>query len=226
MLVKNSQEDIYLNLPPYVESVILKISGGTDSALVGYLLSKYISEERPDLKVIPLTVIHGEKPFQEVFSRKVLEFLSDQFGDIFLEHLVELAPTRDDYLRVQVELLDKAYQSGNQGRRADAHANGITKNPPDAIMDSIFEQFGARGPVDNRHPGTKRGQYDDSTDRIRWQPLINLDKKGVADLYESLSLKETLLPLTRSCEDYTEDFSKHCGQCWWCAERQWGFGHL
>jgi 7-cyano-7-deazaguanine synthase in queuosine biosynthesis len=35
-----------------------------------------------------------------------------------------------------------------------------------------------------------------------------------------------IFPITRSCESWTNDFSKHCGECWWCKEREWGFGRL
>ena len=62
-------------------------------------------------------------------------------------------------------------------------------------------------------------------------PLINIDKQGVKELYEKFGLLDTLYPLTRSCESFTDDFSKHCGEykdeqdvCWFCKERYWGFG--
>ena len=55
---------------------------------------------------------------------------------------------------------------------------------------------------------------------------INIDKKGVAELYDYFGLMDTLFPLTRSCEDWTDDFSAHCGKCWFCLERLWGFGKL
>ena len=57
-----------------------------------------------------------------------------------------------------------------------------------------------------------------------WRPLINVDKKGVAEHYTRLGVLEELFPLTRSCEVHTTDFSEHCGECWFCKERLWGFG--
>ena len=27
-------------------------------------------------------------------------------------------------------------------------------------------------------------------------------------------------------KNFTDDFSHHCGECWWCKERHWGFGRF
>jgi len=57
-------------------------------------------------------------------------------------------------------------------------------------------------------------------------PFSNVDKKAIAELYEHYNLIDTLFPMTRSCEAETNYFSKHCGKCWWCGEREYGFGRL
>jgi 7-cyano-7-deazaguanine synthase in queuosine biosynthesis len=48
----------------------------------------------------------------------------------------------------------------------------------------------------------------------------------VSELYDYFDLQNTLFPLTRSCEQYTDDFTQHCDNCWFCGERKWGFGRL
>ena len=57
MIFKNSQQDIILNEGDAIKVVGLKVSGGADSALVAYMLSKYVVEERPDIKIIPVRSI-------------------------------------------------------------------------------------------------------------------------------------------------------------------------
>ena len=59
-------------------------------------------------------------------------------------------------------------------------------------------------------------------------PFKNIDKKGIAELYEMHGLVDTLYPITRTCEDYSNDPDdvQHCGECVWCQERLWGFGKL
>ena len=59
-----------------------------------------------------------------------------------------------------------------------------------------------------------------------------IDKQGLGKLYKEHDLMESLFPLTYSCEYYSRDKmygdvgDKHCGKCWWCQEREWGFGKL
>ena len=80
MIFKNSQQDINIEEPNDVKVVSLKISGGADSAIVGYMLSKYVAEERPDIKIIPLTTNHPKKPYQGVFAPRIINFYKDTFG--------------------------------------------------------------------------------------------------------------------------------------------------
>ena len=61
-------------------------------------------------------------------------------------------------------------------------------------------------------------------DRV-YNPIINNDKRDVAKLYRSLNIERELFPYTRSCED-DKHIDGHCGVCWWCKERIWGFGYL
>jgi len=220
MIIKNSQQDIIIDESNDVKVIGLKISGGADSAIVGYMLCKYVTEERPDIKILPITTIHTGKPFQEIYSKRVVAFLKEQFGDIFLEHQTnqcdELGET---YVTSQEQLLKSCYKNKQIG--VGAHYTGITANPPLEIT----ETFGHAGPDDDRN-----GKMFE-THGIRWRkPLANIDKKGVAELYHSLGVFDTLFPITRSCEAWAKheeyNIDKHCGTCWWCKERHWGFGKL
>jgi 7-cyano-7-deazaguanine synthase in queuosine biosynthesis len=64
-------------------------------------------------------------------------------------------------------------------------------------------------------------------------PWTNFNKQTIAQLYAQENLMDSLFPLTRSCEwapvmgeDIPDPHGAHCGQCWWCQERYWGFGRL
>ena len=215
MIFKNSQEDIFIRIPDRVKTVSLKISGGADSAIVGYMLCKYVTEERPDIKIVPVTTIHPEKPFQEIYSKRVLEFLRNEFGDIFTKHYVNTAKNADDYVDAQ----DRVWQEANSIESIDCNFSGVTANPPK----EVYNQWLSAGPADNRD-----GKNFPQREKDSYRHLVNIDKKGVAELYETLGLMETLFPITRSCEAYEHEphynIDKHCEQCWWCNERYWGFG--
>ena len=55
--------------------------------------------------------------------------------------------------------------------------------------------------------------------------IFNFDKKELAQIYKEYDLLDTLFPVTRSCEGW-QNITGHCGKCWWCEERMWGFGKL
>jgi hypothetical protein len=211
MIVSNSQQDVVIDLPKNVKHVGLKISGGADSAIVGYMLSKYVVEERPDITIIPITVNQVGKAYQEQFAKQVLGFLKKEFGNIYGKHYTSTSQEFATYASTQDDLMKTLYD----GNVIDCHFVGITQNPP---VD-ITPKEGVKGPKDDREPGTVRPVLAGNSYRL----LVNIDKKGVKELYDTFNLMDTLFPLTRSCEDVTDDFSKHCEQCWWCAERYYGF---
>lgn len=214
MIFKNSQQDVVIEEPQDVKVVALKISGGADSAIVAYMLSKYVVEERPDIKIIPITTIHAEKPFQEIYSKRVLDFLRKEFGEIFGKHYINTAKNGPDYVPAQDRIWNEAWKS----EFMQSNYSGITANPPKQIM----ETFRDDGPADDRN-----GKRFPISVRNSHRHLVNIDKKGVAELYETLGVMDTLFPITRSCEAYenwpTYNIDKHCGECWWCEERHWGF---
>ena len=212
MIFYNSQQNIEIYEEHAVKNVGLRISGGADSAIVGYMLGKFIVEERPDIKIIPITTIHAEKPFQEIYSKKIINFLRQEFGEIFLEHQINTAIDRTFYITAQDDLTKHVKDN------LDMHVfyHGLTSNPPADVL----KEFNMPGPTDNRN-----GKNFPTRKRNVRLPLANIDKKGVAELYKTLGVMESLYPNTRSCEEYTlGPFETHCEKCWWCKERHWGFG--
>ena len=96
----------------------------------------------------------------------------------------------------------------------------ITANPP---TDVVFTAQGSE--QSNRDPLTIKKEIE--YDGFLYQPFVNKDKKTIADIYKQLNLMETLFPVTRSCEQIGKlEYYDHCGKCWWCEERQWGFGRV
>ncbi len=216
MLIKNSQQDIEIVLPNAVKNVGLRISGGADSAIVGYMLSKYVYEERPDIKIVPITVQQIGKNYQLTFAKKIIEFYKKTFGDIFLQHQTAVSLHESKYSEAQQKLQKYLYREG----MIDFHFVGITLNPPTGVIPESTFSEGWTEPPDRIRTGKLKPMYEGK----RCTPLINIDKRGVAELYHTLGVIDTLFPLTRSCEEFTDDFSKHCKKCWFCAERFYGFG--
>ena len=54
-------------------------------------------------------------------------------------------------------------------------------------------------------------------------PYSKLTKRDIALKYYEYGIHNKLFPLTFSCIVNTD---VHCGKCWWCQERLWGFGRI
>jgi hypothetical protein len=184
------------------------------------MLSKYKATERPEITIHPITAVNILKPYQLIFSKKVIEFCEKEFDIKFSEHLYcDPVMEGPDLQAAQDKLLNDAYDSGI----IDCHVSGINCNPPIEVCNS-FE-----GVVQ------ERAFERDRTDELKsvmpgycsYRPFANLDKKGIKEIYDHFNLMDTLFPITKSCESKTYDWSTpHCGWCWWCHERRWGFGRL
>jgi 7-cyano-7-deazaguanine synthase in queuosine biosynthesis len=220
MIIANSQQNISIYLLPRVKNVGIKISGGADSAIVAYMLAKYIAEERPDVTIIPITINFNGRAYQEEFSKKVIAFIEKEFNIKFGEHKIGFCPSVEAFDDYQKQFMYNI----TSNKEIDSLYYGVTKNPSDNVLET-FPDSKKIGPKDDRTPLADNKKRP-TMDRYWWgfTPLVNIDKQGVRELYEHFGLMDTLFPLTRSCEAWTTDFTKHCEECWWCHERHWGFG--
>ncbi len=220
MLFKNSQDDYKMSIDSSITRIGLKISGGADSALVAYMLAKYAEAERPDLKIYPITGVSEKKPFQAIFSKQVITKIESLVNYTFDTHITGSVRSDTNYAKDQDTLVSNAYKSYG----LQAHYAGITANPsaeqaPELVDPSEFNSEW----YNDRQRGKEKKLY---TNGLSTRPLINTDKKGVYEHYVTLGILEEIFPLTRSCEIHTTDFTHHCGECWFCKERYWGFGRL
>ena len=217
MLFINSQDSYEMIIPDDETRIGLKISGGADSAIVAYMLALYAKTERPDLKIYPITGISEKKPFQAIFSQKVLAKIENLVDYKFSQCTAQSVRGDENYPLDQDKIVDMAYDKFQLHR----HYAGITANPTESEAPELFDQdeFGNAWFNDRQ----KSTQLKSTVTGKSHRPLINVDKRGVAEHYNTLGVMEELFPLTRSCELHTTDFTQHCGECWFCRERYWGF---
>lgn len=205
----------------------IKLSGGADSALVAYMLAKIIKDNNwNDVNLYAITGISNVKPYNGIYAKAIISKIKELLDFDFSGHYtatVSADATISQYIQGQEDLVVSLFKDGTINYRF----SGITANPP-KTGDSEFLWIGnnaeaAPSDSDVRDRGDNNkaifGEYGA-------KPLINTDKRGVASLYELFGITESLFPITRSCEEVTTDFSKHCGRCWFCQERKWGFGKL
>ena len=87
MLFKNSQKDVNIEIPSHINKIILKVSGGADSAILAYLLALYKKEERPDIQILPATTNgYPPKNWHIRYAKKIISKITDLTGVEFGNH--------------------------------------------------------------------------------------------------------------------------------------------
>jgi disulfide oxidoreductase YuzD len=214
MLFENSQDNWEIDLPSSITNIGLKISGGADSAIVCFMLAKYIMEERPDITLHPVTGIADNKLYQQKYADSVLRKVEELTGIVFGKHQYKDV-TASRYILDQEDFLKSLYEQ----ELFNLHFAGITANPSEDDAPQLYTSINAMPTDDRSKQLIKKDNY-----RL---PLINIDKRGVAEHYTRLGVMDTLFPVTRSCEarvtDSEYNIDKHCEVCWFCKERYWGF---
>jgi 7-cyano-7-deazaguanine synthase in queuosine biosynthesis len=206
------------------------VSGGADSALMLYMLMSNINQ--------PLHIFsaaNGKSNYREpINALKVINKVMGMTGFDpnnlrFYTHWTKHKTTDNVMLAEYMQTV-----------KVDTVYFGFTRPPPvDAITDFDTTNVAAQGGVDHK---LVLDTYYDDLSKAPWHffqdtefsypqftqsyyvPFININKQKIALLYRELGI-EDLYKITRSCESTIVN-DRHCGSCWWCKERIWGFGYL
>ena len=197
-----------IELPKNIKKIAIKMSGGADSSLVAFLISKYIVDNNLSIKMFPVIIIEEDSPFQEIFAKKCISIIESLNNFKFESPLIYNHASKSNKIK-RIREVEATLEN------IELIVSGTSQHP----KDSKFAAIG--GPDENR-----KGKFPVFWNNKIYTPLINLDKKEIASIYKDYNLIETLFPCTRSCVAITNDFTKHCGECWWCKERIYGFGKL
>jgi 7-cyano-7-deazaguanine synthase in queuosine biosynthesis len=186
-------------------NVGISVSGGADSAILLYMLMKYA----PGTVHVYTCSSKEKNRVSPHIALDVIGKCIDLTGKQAVEHHTYFVEKQ-------------TYQSWLNGiidKPVDIMYTGVTALPPDDVLATFSTQNGL---YSKRDPNQVRPLYHPGN---IYTPFFNLNKQQVCQVYKELGVLDDLYPLTRSCEDLTLT-SGHCGQCWWCEERKWGFGKL
>lgn len=215
-ILKNIQllEDVHL---PIIKGPVgVSLSGGVDSSLLLYFLMKHI----PDTIHIFTLANQYQKMYDTICSINVIN------------KCIEL--TKNDNIYHHIVYKEKASlhqifsypEEFYKEQKITVLYTGITANPPKEVMSNFTKKL---LDVDEnaRDPNAVRKIIVEDAFCMPW---TNIDKKKICKIYRQYDLLEDLFPLTRSCtwkvDAKTSDPSfGHCGHCWWCQEREWGFSN-
>lgn len=189
----------------------ISMSGGADSAIMLYIL-----------------MMHAVGPIHVYTCANKLKNRTNPVVALnILGYLIDLTKKTDIYHHtffVDTQTFDSLFEPMKQVVNTgfvDIMYTAGTALPPDQDLWDKTKFSSDCGLYHKRNKNVLRPVYNGKF----YSPWWNQDKKFVFQVYQQFNLLDTLFPLTRSCESLTQ-FQGHCGQCWWCQERFWGFGRL
>jgi len=175
------------------------LSGGSDSAILFWLIASQRQHE-----VVLLTVASDDKKFNIEPALAVVEWVNSNTSVTILEHCVTIAPN----LESRKDYRDQATNSLTKQWNLSCWVSGKTLNPD----------------VKLKHHEQRKTDRDTVMPRVIhdhfYSPFYNINKSHLALLYKKYELSK-LHSLTVSCETSYPP----CGDCWWCAEREWAYGN-
>jgi hypothetical protein len=232
--------EVELLLDTKWKNIAISLSGGSDSALLAYLICDNILKENSNstIHIISHVRCWKTKPWQAYDSLRVYEWLEQKFTKInFQRHVNFIAPDLewadkgptivDEYgklssgdiieIRAFAEYVCYKYN-------IDAYYNGVTRNPRNVNFQGM--------PSRDIDPSDDNCNLEKTQHMGKWSfhPFRFTDKSWIIKKYYEFNL-EDLLNSTRSCEGEFDNMNyktytpgQHvptCGECFWCKEREW-----
>lgn len=238
-----------VHLPVTSPIVTVRCSGGFDSALLLYLIAQACTENNPDAIIQPLTVVRTnevEHPsWHRVDNLPIVDGIVDWVRTQFPSVTIRDKNWKDafkwwennniSYTGAQRALVDEQTDSISELEGAYScrvfDYNGVTKNPPVPMTINDMHQHRElkRDDNDANSPAVAEGSctviHNLNGSRCRFvEPWRNADKRVTMYIARQLGVFEKINEISRSCEgdrESTDSWTKTCGVCWWCQERDW-----
>ena len=230
---------VIADLPPGKHNLLVKLSGGADSSIVYYAVCDKF-KNRDDINIICITLDTDLKNNYINSAKRIIEIVADLTGKRPYKHYTKLVPnSMENYVNGQEDLQKLA----NHHDKIFRMYSGITMNPPVAKL----KEFATNNHERLGFPLSRLMYTIDNRDKERDVHLTHPhfddsgflfaggDKKTVKELYDKYDMMEKLYPYTFSCETapyFRKDINGlrgepiHCGYCFFCLERWYGFGRL
>jgi len=195
----------------------IMVSGGVDSAILLYYLMKHTK----DTIHIYTTGSNLKYRRNSIIAPRVVEKCIQLTGNNNVVHHIHY-----DEVATESSMIDAPQKDINE-QKINIVYDGTTMNPPYDVAMNLAPEF----KFDYNRKDSADNVMTHSNGKF-YMPWANTDKRSIAKMYKEEGLMDSLFPTTRSCEydptcEYFDDIKdpglEHCGKCWWCKEREWGF---
>lgn len=238
-MIYHNIDGVEIPFDPTWKNIAIGLSGGSDSALLTYILCSLIKNANTTVHVVNHIRCWKTKPWQQDDATRVFNWLACRFNYIeFIKHTNFIAPELE-YAFMGTSLIDeygKSVSGDNIQQRSyaefictknniDAYYNAVTRNPKEINLGGM-PQRDIDSKDDNQHLYLMK-----HLDTWAIHPFRFVEKSWVYKQYKKLNILD-LWNSTRSCEGTfkTIDYKNYipnktvvpeCGQCFWCKERKW-----
>lgn len=187
----------------------MSLSGGADSAILAYILMS----NHPGMLYL-YTLANTEKGCRNALhATQVLNKLIELTGNTRVQHIT-------NYTQQQTrEELFSIAENAIKDNSLTMFYMATTSTPTKEVLET-FKNTMDQHTFERRRKDIYKGHYN--KDKTIYDPFMNIDKSQIKKLYQYYGILDSIFPLTRSCES-RNILDDHCGECWWCEERQWAF---
>lgn len=204
-------------------NIWVSLSGGTDSALALYLITKYLYENNKQTQITPWCLVDKSRPGNDVDAQNIIDLIKDLIPYKHFNSIITGSFYKEpggDKVALTKPFWSEMEQTGNY----DLFVSALTSSPQVEEMKQIegFYDAFVKLTSENRDPAESKVEVNHNGRGLTiWHPFINIDKKAIAAGYEEHDLMDDLFPLTKSCVDRNKT---PCFKCFWCYEKHWAFG--
>jgi len=186
-------------IPNEARKIGLLISGGLDSSLMLYLITKEIKEKNSNVEFITYTVEQELKGTVH-HTKKIINIIEELNNISITNIIVGASHAHTDY-EIIYGTLDALNRERKSNQVLDVLYLASTKVPEE---------------LKNVNGAPRR---DGRNIFSVVQPWSTVNKDEIV----SYILKNNLLELVKNSHSCTMISNKHCGECWNCIERIWAF---
>lgn len=208
-------------------NIAVAVSGGLDSTALIFLICKYITDLKLESKISvkPIHSVCKEQSNSLSITQDIIEDLYKTYPNIDIADLEVFGYSLKDY---------KDKREAHDEFHTKLHA----EDPELKLIVAALTSLPSRDIINKWNLSSvdeKRILSKRSVNQIRdngilnYKPMINVDKKIVASLHIFLKLNKNYVKTTWTCTRYAEHtkaFTKPCGYCYHCKEKEWAFGHF
>jgi hypothetical protein len=197
--------DFFERFPQTFKHVGIHLSGGTDSALILYLLVKLAQERNDFIKIFPITGYDVCTPQVVNYNaaENIVAWVKRNTGYNNIEPAI-IVPFLNENDTSLGKLMRSSGRYLMQWYKCGVVLDGVSLGMPHL----------PRPELDHKHI---RNLSIECPHEFPW---ATVNKQFIAAQYRKYNIDE-LANLTNSCIDRSTVPCKHC---WWCQERYWAFG--